>query len=162
MVKRKIITTLLIGVIAIPSFFVTAVAIESESRTEIATPYISTVTCSCYTTKSSGIKDHSGDFHDTCPNDDLITGAYSCENTNNARTALVKCDNAGYKDTYVYERDASGETKTDYQTVTGSGYPADAHINPINTYVPVCVRHEVATPVSNGSSTGRLHIRNYQ
>ena len=162
MLKRKILIALLVGVIAIPSLFITAFAIETEVRSESVMPCLSTVTCSCYTTTSNGIQYHSGDFSTTCSYDYALMGTYSCQNVNYAKTSLTKCAHSGYKDTYVYERDSSGETKTSYKTASDSNYPAVASVNPTNTFKPVCVRHEVATPNTNNSSTGRLHARNYQ
>ncbi|MBE6814480.1 MAG: hypothetical protein E7522_03420 [Ruminococcaceae bacterium] len=55
-----------------------------------------------------------------------------------------------------------GETKTSYKSAQNSDMPSTAQVNPANSFVPVCVRHEVSTPTANQSSTCRLHSRNYQ
>ncbi len=162
MIKRKIICTLLVLTVMIPCLFVAAFAFEATRQSTEISPYTTYTTCSCRKTSSSGITSHSGNYYDTCSNDLVIYGAYSCANTNYAKTSLTKCSYTGYKDTYVYECDSSGVTKTNYKYATGTDYPDTASVNPVNSYVPVCVRHEVSTPKTSGSSNVYLHIRNYE
>lgn len=166
MLKRKFLATLIIGVIAVPSLILTAFATQHEfsspERANVLSTRASFVTCSCYTSTSSNIREHTGDFYNSCSHDNALLGVYSCTATNNAKTTLGRCEYAGYKDAYVYERNASGETKTSYKSAQNSDMPSTAQVNPANSFVPVCVRHEVSTPTANQSSTCRLHSRNYQ
>lgn len=161
MIKRKIICTLLVLTVMIPCLFVAAFAIETTRQSTEISLYTTYTTCSyCYTNKSSNIKSHSGKF--SCSLDGALAGSYSCENTNYAKTELTAAAvSVGYKEAYVYERDSSGVTKTDLKTSNGAAYPGIASVNPVNTYVPVCVRHEVCAPDPLSENT-RLHIRNYE
>ncbi len=164
MLKRKLIIFLLAAVILIPSLFVTAFAVNDalEERALLtATTRASYITCGCYVHFSSNITNHSGSFGN-CSYDTLLNGTYSCASVNNAKTKLTATgfDN-GYKDAYVFQKDASGATKSDLETADGYRYPSQASLNPLNSYVPVCVTHQVSTAYSDGSSI-IVHTRNYQ
>lgn len=165
MVKRKILTTLLIAAITVPSLLITALAVEPSmvrSGNDIALLSGFRNCRTCYSTTSKGIKNHPDQIL-TCGHDIALRAEYSCVETNYAKTKLTGCSrDEGYKDNYVYERDSSGDTKTDYKYTNEDGkYPFAASVNPINTYIPVCVRHEVAAPNLETAET-TLHTRNYE
>lgn len=164
MLKRKILTTLLITAITVPSLLITALAVEpsmvrSIDGIALASGFSSCSTC--YINSSQNIKNHpNGTF--SCKLDKALNGTYSCKNTNYATTCLEgSTDTEGYKDAYVYERDANGNTKTDYKTASSRFYPSEAWVNPVDSYIPVCVRHEVTASHPN-TEESLLHVRNYE
>lgn len=169
MLKRKILTTLLIAAITVPSLLITAFATQHEFMTTERANTLPTratfVTCSCYETTSSGITEHSGTWNENCPNDQFINGSYACDTDNYAYTSLTACAiSVGYKDTYVYERNSAGNTVTDFNTNALSlsfTYPLKASVSPGENFNAICVRHEVTTPDAY-SENSRWHARNYQ
>lgn len=165
MLKRKILTALIVAVFAIPSLFVTALAVEPYMVRNInnIAPAASFSGCiTCYVNTSEKIRNHTnGKF--SCKLDKALNGTYFCKNTNYASTSLIGSTyTQGYKDAYVYERDSSGTTKTDYKYSNGRTYPSSAaSVDPINNYIPVCVRHEVTVP-HPVTAESLMHIRNYE